>query len=112
MGSNYIELFKTSKNYKPLLDIAKSLDQVGRWGRNTGWETFFIAKSVIMMKDDVVITVSRYNPSGNYRVVTELTHPKQGRTRLYRKVRTQNAIRRIMYHPRIHSKKAYRKEHV
>jgi len=41
-------------------------------------------------------------------VATSLTHPKQGKTQLYRKDCSMNDLRKIFSNPRVHTKKGYK----
>lgn len=97
--------------------LTKRLNRINTvviYAKNNGWEVFRIAKTWFFFKNNVEIIAkpnnvkymfeySHYHP--NWDVITELNHPKKGRTKLLRKIKNIKGLINILYYPRIHSGK-------
>ena len=85
------------------------IDQCIRLAEKSGWkfiEHKNFSSMISFIKGDSRINVY-YTKRGELTVGTCINHPKQGRTQLFRRNITINALSKIFANPRIHTGRGY-----
>lgn len=88
-----------------LKDKSKGIQKIAR---REGWEIIDHQTNVFMLSFVRGFQTINVNYS-NMEVVTNINHPKKGRTRLFRKGVNMDLLRKLFVDPRYHTDKGYYK---